>query len=425
MKKFFAIILMFLGTALAFAQTTESQGRSLSPAQLSIARAQRVIDKNPKDFEAYNALALALARRARETSDPNFYTQGEQALQKSFAISPENYDGSRIQVWLLLGKHEFAAALEEATKLNKRVPDDVMVYGFLTDANVELGNYTDAEHAAQWMLNLRPSNLAGLTRAAYLRELFGDPEGAIELMKVALDSTPPSEAEDRAWITTQIAHLKLATGKTGEAEELLQQALTTFPGYHYALRNLGKIRMQQKRYDEAVALFQQRYEAAAHAENLFDLAEALQLAGQTDEAKKAFAQFEEKSLAESNRADNSNHELIIFYADYAKEPAKALEVARREYARRHDVFTLDCYAWALHVNGQDVEARKQIETALAVGIQDANMLRHAGEISLQQGDTAAAKRYLRQASDFNAPESERARATLARLSQVSTAGGKR
>jgi len=174
-----------------------------------------------------------------------------------------------------------------------------------------------------------------------------------------------------------------------------------------------------------VALFQQRYEAAAHAENLFDLAEALQLAGQTDEAKKAFAQFEEKSLAESNRADNSNHELIIFYADYAKEPAKALEVARREYARRHDVFTLDCYAWALHVNGQDVEARKQIETALAVGIQDANMLRHAGEISLQQGDTAAAKRYLRQASDFNAPESERARATLARLSQVSTAGGKR
>ena len=103
---------------------------------------QQLIDKNPKDFEAYNALALALARRARETSDPNFYTQGEQALQKSFAISPGNYDGARIQVWLLLGKHEFAAALEAATKLNKRVPDDVMVYGFLTDSNVELGNYS-------------------------------------------------------------------------------------------------------------------------------------------------------------------------------------------------------------------------------------------------------------------------------------------
>jgi tetratricopeptide (TPR) repeat protein len=295
-----------------------------------------------------------------------------------------------------------------------------MVYGFLTDANVELGNYSAAENAAQWMLNLRPGNLPGLTRAAYLRELFGDPEGAIELMKMALDSTPPSEAEDRAWITTQIAHLKLATGKRSEAEELLQQALATFPGYHYALRNLGKVREQQKRYDEAVALFQRRYDAAPHAENLFDLAEALQMAGRTTEAKAAFARFEAKSMAETNRADNSNHELIIYYTDYANEPAKALEVARREDARRHDVFTLDCYAWALHVNGEDAEARKQIETALAVGIQDAGMLRHAGEISLKAADKATAKRYLQTASDLNAPESERARATLASLSPATT-----
>jgi len=420
MKKAIAILWVILGALATFAQTTASQPSALSPAQLSITKAQQIIEKNPKDFEAYNALALALARRARETSDPNFYTQAEQALDKSFASSAGNYDGARIQVWLLLGKHEFASAKDAATKLNKRVPDDVMVYGFLTDANVELGNYSAAENAAQWMLNLRPGNLPGLTRAAYLRELFGDPEGAIELMKMALDSTPPSEAEDRAWITTQIAHLKLATGKTSEAEELLQQALATFPGYHYALRNLGKVREQQKRYEEAVALFQQRYDAAPHAENLFDLAEALQMAGRTTEAKAAFARFEAKSMAETNRADNSNHELIIYYTDYANEPAKALEVARREAARRHDVFTLDCYAWALHVNGEDAEARKQIEAALAVGIQDAGMLRHAGEISLKAADTATAKRYLQTASDLNAPESERARATLASLSPATT-----
>ena len=115
-----------------------------------------------------------------------------------------------------------------------------------------------------------------------------------------------------------------------------------FPGYHYALGNLAKVRIQQKRYDEAVALLQQRYQAAPHAENLYDLAEALQLAGRTDEAKKAFAEFEQKSLLETNRADNSNHELIFYYADHANEPVKAIEVAKREIARRRDVFTLDC-----------------------------------------------------------------------------------
>lgn len=417
-KKLVAIMLFVLGSSAVFAQSAVTMEGKFSPAQLNITRAQALINKNPRDFEAYNALALALARRARETSDPSFYTQGEQALQKSFAIAPANYDGARIQVWLWLGKHEFAAAREQAVKLNKRVPDDTMVYGFLTDSNVELGNYSEAENAAQWMLNLRPSNLPGLTRAAYLRELFGDTEGSEELMKMALDSTPPSEAEDRAWITTQIAHLKLATGKTSEAEELLQQALTAFPGYHYALGNLGKVRVQQKRYGEAVALFRQRYEAGPHAENLFDLAVALQLAGRTEEANTAFTQFEEKSLAETNRADNSNHELIIFYADFAKQPAKALDVAQREYARRHDVFTLDCYAWALHVNGRDAEARTRIDSALAVGIQDAKMLRHAGEIALASGDTAAAQRYLQRSADLNTPESDRASTILASLFQM-------
>jgi tetratricopeptide (TPR) repeat protein len=378
-----AVLLLFLvvGTTVEFAQIPgASAEQKLSPAERSMVQAKKLIEKNPNDFEVYNALALALSRRARETSNVVFYGQGEEALQKSFAISPDNFDGQRIRVWLLLGKHEFAAALEAAKELIQKMPDDVMLYGFLTDANVELGNYKEAETAAQWMLDLKPGNMPGLTRAAYLRELFGDIEGSLDLMDMAYQSTPPTEVEDGAWIVTQMAHLNLTTGKLTEAEKLSQQALVMFPGYHYALGNLAKVRIEQKRYDEAVELLGQRYQAAPHAENLFDLAQALQLAGRAEEATQAFAEFERKSLLETNRADNSNHELIFYYADYASQPGKALEVARREYARRHDVFTLDCYAWALHVNGQNEEALKQIDTALAVGIRDARFFRHVGEI---------------------------------------------
>jgi tetratricopeptide (TPR) repeat protein len=195
-----------------------------------------------------------------------------------------------------------------------------------------------------------------------------------------------------------MAHLNLAIGKIDEAEKLSRQALVMFPGYHYALGNLAKVRIQQKRYDEAVELLKERYQAAPHAENLYELAQALQLAGKTDDAGKAFAEFERKSLLETNRGDNSNHELIFYYTDYAKEPAKALEVAEREFARRHDVFTLDSYAWALYANGQYADARKQIETALAVGVRDAKIFRHAGEITLKSGDHVAAERYLKSRS---------------------------
>jgi Tfp pilus assembly protein PilF len=93
-------------------------------------------------------------------------------------------------------------------------------------------------------------------------------------------------------------------------------------------------------------------------------------------------------------------------------------VAQQEYAWRHDVYTLDAYAWALHVNGQDAEARKQIETALAVGIRDAKLFRHAGEIALKAGDIAAAEHYLKQSVELNAVDSEQARRTLAGLSQA-------
>jgi predicted Zn-dependent protease len=102
---------------------------------------------------------MAYARRAREISDVRYYTKAEETLARSFAIEPGNYDGLKTQAWLELGKHEFAKALETAVQLNKKTPDDVMVYGYLVDAKVELGNYNAAVTAAQWMLDLRAGNV--------------------------------------------------------------------------------------------------------------------------------------------------------------------------------------------------------------------------------------------------------------------------
>ena len=125
-------------------------------------------------------------------------------------------------------------------------------------------------------------------------------------------------------------------------------------------------------------------------------------------------EFEAKALLESGNKDNSNRELVFYYADHLEQPAQALKVAELEYAWRHDVYTLDAYAWALHLNGRDMEARKQIETALAVGIRDAKLFRHAGVIALKSGDRAAGERYLKQSADLNTLDAQLARSILAR-----------
>jgi tetratricopeptide (TPR) repeat protein len=292
---------------------------------------------------------------------------------------------------LLLGRHEFAKALEAATVLNKRAPDDITVYGYLADANAELGNYDDAVKAAQWMLNLRPGNIAGLTRAAYLRELHGDLSGAMDLMHMAYEATPFQEAEDRAWLLTQIAHLELLSGNLSQAELYANGALGLFADYHYALGTLAQVRQAQNRYDEAVALLEKRYAAAPHAENQFALAEALDCAGRKEDAAKAFAGFEQKALLEANITDNANHELIAYYVDYAQKPAKALEIARQELARRHDAFTLDAYAWSLAASGDYTNARTEMQKAIAFGVKDPKVLRHANEIAQHLSQTVAAR----------------------------------
>jgi tetratricopeptide (TPR) repeat protein len=360
--------------------TTAAASANLSPAAQSIAAANKAIGDKPTEYAGYNALATALVRRAQESSDAGFYTQAEDALKKSLELAPNNFETLKIRVSVLLGEHEYPAALEAARSLNKRTPDDVMVYGLLTDANVELGNYKEAEDAAQWMLNLRRGNRPALIRAGHLRELFGDAEGAYELMDLALQSTPRTDTEERAGLLTQMGHLRLIGGNRDAAEKLLEQALATRADYPAAIESLAQVRVTQKRYEEAVALLEQRYRAVPRAGNLYDLAEALQLAGHDDEATRAFAEFETKSLLEANKKDNSNRKLVFYYADRAHRADKALKVAQQEFAWRHDVYTLDAYAWALAAAGNYEAAHAQIRKALEVGIGDPQILSHAVSI---------------------------------------------
>ena len=360
-------------------KTPEAPGME-TPAQRKMAIAQRKIARDPKHFHGYNELALALTQRARETADPQFYLQADAAVTTSLALAPDNFEALKVRTWSLLGQHRFAAALAVATALNTKVPDDLMVYGMLTDANIELGKYDDAERSAQWMLDLRPGNIPALTRAAYLRELFGDIEGAIELMQQAFNRMPYQESEDRAWVLTQIGHLELVRGKPATAEQVLAQALELFPNYHYALGQLADVRTAQKRFTDAAALQQQRYTVAPHPENRYELAEAQARAGLTAQAAKSYVAFEAGARAEMMKDDNANRELISYFAGAGKKPAEALKLAEQEMARRGDVYTREAYAWALFKNGRRADARREIATVLAVGVQHPRVLERAAAI---------------------------------------------
>jgi len=363
-----------------------------TPAEHAIEQAQASIARSPRVAAGWNDLAVAYARRARETADPEYYTRALEAVSRSLEVESGNLGALEAEIWALLGRHEFAAALDKARDLQRRVPDDVTVYGMLVDAHAELGNYEEAERAAQWMLDLRPGNVAGLARAAYLRELFGDLDGALDLMRSALIRTSPYEVEDRAWLLTHIAHLQRLAGDPEEAARTASHALVLFPGYHYALAQRAEDAADLELWDEAIELRRRHVEAAPHPENYFYLARDLARDGREEEAQTTFRRFESLARAEMDGNDNANRELVLYYADHAARPAEALRIAAREIERRGDVYTRDTYAWALYRNGKIDEAREEAAKILALGTRDPRILEHAGAITRPDVEVADDRR---------------------------------
>lgn len=385
-----------------------------TPAERAIAAAEARIAKNPKDPSAYTALALALSQRARETAGHDYYHQGEHAIEKALALDPNHFEAQRTQVWLLLGEHEFAAARELGLKLNKRNPDDVLLYGFLADACAELGLYDEAEKHVQRMLDMRAPTVASLTRTAYLREIFGNLEGALDAMAMAYRMTPENATEDRAWLLTQIGHLYLQRGNLTMARQVLEQALEAFPGYHYTLANLGTLAAMEGDWKQAVVYYRQRYETAPHPENLFELADAQERAGEMAAAEASFRKFEKEALLEAGGHDSANRELIAYYARNAKTAPEAWKLAERELQRRQDVFTLARAAEAAMANGNTSEAWNLVDRVLKTGYRDADVLYLAGRVVAERGEISRSREFFAEAAAFN-PKAPSARLAMERL----------
>ncbi|MEM7244759.1 MAG: tetratricopeptide repeat protein [Acidobacteriota bacterium] len=128
-----------------------------------------------------------------------------------------------------LAEREWERALEAATALNRRVPDDLATYGLLADARLALGDCEGAEDAVQWMLDLRPWAVSSLLHGARLRAVFGDLDGALEFLAEADRRCSPHDGAARAPVFTRAGLVHWRRGDLEAAEEALDAALQLRP----------------------------------------------------------------------------------------------------------------------------------------------------------------------------------------------------
>jgi tetratricopeptide (TPR) repeat protein len=174
---------------------------------------------------------------------------GEGALEgallligKALAKSPGDYRARKAEVRSLLLQQKWAEAVEAASKLNRRMPDDLEPYGLLVEAHLRLGNRDEAARAAQWMLDLRQESPLSLWRGANVRESFAQWDGALQLLKDAYHRTPPALNLERGLLVAQMARVSARAGLGEQVERLASEAMRLAPGAQEVREALAEAR---------------------------------------------------------------------------------------------------------------------------------------------------------------------------------------
>ena len=369
-----------IGLRSVFRNEAETPLESSQPSKADqrIFRAKLLIERMPNKAEGYNQLAAAYMQKARETSDFAFNAAANDSIHKSLAIENDNYDALKLRAKLELTYHRFAEALQTAHRAQSFRNDDHDVWGQITDALVELGDYKGAVEAAQRMVDLRPDSSA-YARVSYLRSLHGDTDGAIEAMNAALKSANPNDPESVAWCHVQLGNELLNAGKPDAAERHFDIALQIFPDHRLAIEAKGRARVAAGDLQAAKLIYEREQARNPSA----DIAAALgDLYTQIGKADLARAEFETFEILERENAtlERSWRHMINFWLDHDRNLAEALTLATREYESRKDIFTCDSLAWALFKNGKLQEAKAMIAEALRTGSKDARINDHAKAI---------------------------------------------
>ncbi len=379
--------------------------------------AQRYIEKIPDSAEGYNRLAVAYIQKARTTGDFTLNAKAETAVKRALEVEPDNLTARKLQALIHLIYHRFSEALELAKSLLAEAPNDSFIYGVITDASVELGDYKEALEAGQKMVDLKPS-MEAYIRVAVLRSLHGQVEGAIEAMKMAAQIADPQNREVRAWCLVRLGDEYFRTGNFKEAEKQYDAALEVLPNYYLALSAKGRARAAQGDLDAAIGFYTEAQNRVPLVEAVIALGDSYFLKGNKE---KADAQYALAELIEQKLGNLDLRRLALLWADHDIRLDEALSLAAKEYERRKDIYTADIYAWTLYKKGDFEQAKKVILEAMRLKTKDARIFYHAGMIEKALGNRKEAIKYLEKALQtnpaFDLIQAEKARKALEELKE--------
>ena len=331
----------------------------------------------PQNVKTRLQLATIFITEQRITGEHHYYYPAiEKILNGVLSIDPKNFEANVFKASLRMSQHQFADAKKIAEEAKAINPDNAYVYGILVDANVELGNYEEAVAMSDKMQALKPS-LESYSRASYLREIYGDYDGAIAAMKLAVQAGLPG-SEPQSWSLNVLGDLYYNIGKLDEAERTFQENLFIRPSYAPSMAGLAKVLTKKKDYTRALALLDSANAIMPQSSFEEQKADVYAAMGDTKKAMDKYAEVQKMLITDAN----SNHHSVSL--ELARSFIKtnqwdsAKKYAVMEYTiRPKNIDVNNELAWIAYSQNDFAKAKEYLKTAMSTGSKNPELLQRA------------------------------------------------
>jgi tetratricopeptide (TPR) repeat protein len=363
-----------------------------------ISSLQTRLEAVPGDHVSWATLGLAYVQQAKVTVDPSYYPRADGALAQSLQIdTSDNFLAYAGLSALASARHDFAQARTLAKQGLEINPYSALLYGALSDAELQLGNYDGAFAAIQRMVDLRPDTTS-LSRASYAWELRGDVQQATALMERALNDAPT--AADRAFALVQLGGLSFDQGDVNGSLRHYRAALDAFPDDVAALAGKARAEAALGQVETAMTDYASVVERAPEPGYIIEYARLLESLGRREMADEQHRVFDATQVLFAANGVEPDASATLYYADRG-DSERALDDAEQGITTRPFVVMYDARAWALHKAGRNQEALESIDRAMALGTRSALFHFHAGMIAEALGDLDRARTELTTALAIN------------------------
>jgi tetratricopeptide (TPR) repeat protein len=330
-------------------------------------------------------LAALYARRAHGTGRGDDWLRAESLARRSLAIrTGHNTRAYAVLAGALVAQHRFTeaeAAVRELVAAESWVPGHRAQLGEIL---MERGSYQEARAVFEQLRTV--ASQPGVTpRYARWLELAGKVSEARRALRFARDAARGMSHLSRdqlAWYAWRLADFEMRYEQWDAAAAVIAEGLRAAPRDHRLLETAAELAYLRGRYREAIRLGEQALREAPDSAVIWLLSPAYRRSGDTARADAMLAVIE-RGVATPELQIHKEWSLALL------EQGRAADIvyrrARTELRSRRDIYTLDVAAMAALGLGRPYEARRLMDSALALGTRDPMLARHSAALDAALG----------------------------------------